>query len=190
MKQSMSFRLRPVIFCAVLLAVLSSCGGGKQPEPLDPSSFRGMSKEQLQEMREEIYARHSDGSALTDGETQNVEELRAQERRLENAWIFGEWRERHGARLIFRDDASVSVGARGGMYDELGVYKFISPEEPSFETIWTVYYDEAGDPVVVVPRPDGSNYIYPFHRSRKEVYERSGDLLESVETGFYFTIIQ
>lgn len=112
--------------------------------------------------------------------------LHAQERRLENDWIFGEWQDSHGARLIFRDDGSVSVGARGGTYDELGEYRFISPEEPSFEAVWTLFYDEAGQPVVEIPRPDGSHFIYPFHQSRKEVYERVGDLLESAETGFNF----
>lgn len=180
-----------VLLLAALPAVFfSSCGRGKEQPPLDASDLRGVPIAQLQEMREEIFERHKDGSELTDSETWRVEILREQERRLENAWVFGEWRERHGARLIFRDDGSVSVGARGGAYDELGVYKFISPEEPSFEMTWTVLYDDAGEPVVVVPRPDGSHFIYPFHRSRNEVYERVGDLQESTETGFYFKKIQ
>ena len=119
-----------------------------------------------------------------------MEQLRQQERRLENSWVFGEWRERHGARLIFRDDGTVSVGARGGVYDELGVYKFISPEEPSFETTWTVLPDEAGDPVILVLRRDGSSFLYPCHRDRDRLREYVGNLEESTETGFYFTKIQ
>ena len=154
--------------------------------PIDPESLRGLSKEQLQQMREEILQKHADGSALSRVETANVELLREQERRLENAWLFGEWKERHGARLIFRDDGSVSVGARGGVYDEVGVYKFISPEEPSFESTWSVVYDAAGDPVVVIVRK-GGNLLYPFHRSRMEVYEQAGDLVTASETGFYFS---
>ncbi|MBR5100095.1 MAG: hypothetical protein IKX34_02185 [Bacteroidales bacterium] len=154
--------------------------------PIDPESLRGLSKEQLQQMREDILQKHADGSALSRVETANVELLREQERRLDNPWIFGEWRERHGARLIFRDDGSVSVGARGGVYDEVGIYKFISPEEPSFESTWSVVYDAAGDPVVVVLRKAG-NLLYPFHRSRTDVYEQAGDLMTATETGFYFS---
>ena len=177
--------LLPVILLAGMLG--AACHREKLP---DADALRGLPKEDLQAMRESILARHADGSALSDLETQSVELLRAQERRLDNAWIFGEWRERHGARLIFRDDGTVSVGARSGVYDEWGVFKYISPETPAYEEIWTLLYDEAGDPVAVVPQPGGPDLLYPFHRSRKEVYERTGDLLESVETGCYFSKIQ
>ena len=171
--------------CLYLLAV--SCGGGKV---IDPASLRGLSQTELQQMREEILARHADGSALSDSETEYIEQIRDQERRLENAWVFGEWRERHGARLIFRDDGSVSVGARGGAYDELGVYKFVSPEVPSFESTWTLIYDTQGKPVVVVVRPGETDLIYPFGSSRTSVRERAGDLQESSETGCLFTKVQ
>ena len=172
--------------CLYLLAV--SCGGGKV---IDPASLRGLSQTELQQMREEILARHADGSALSDSETEYIEQIRDQERRLENAWVFGEWRERHGARLIFRDDGSVSVGARGGAYDELGVYKFISPEEPSYDAIWTLIYDDKGDPVVLIPaKGSAPARVYPFHGSHKEVREQVGDLLTAVETGFYYTKTQ
>ena len=157
--------------------------------PLDPESLRGLSREELQQMREEILQKHADGSALSRVETANVELIREQERRLDNAWIFGEWRERHGARLIFRDDGSVSVGARGGVYDEFGVYKFVSPEEPAYESTWSIVYDTAGNPVAVIARK-GGDLLYPFHRSRVEVYEQVGDLQTAVETGYYFTKIQ
>lgn len=179
--------LRIVAFFAAVLAVVAVSCGREKPAPLDASSLRGMPKDQIQQMREEIYARHSDGSALTDSETQRVEVLRDQERRLENAWILGEWRERHGRRLIFRDDGSVSVGAKSGAYDELGVYKYISPEEPSYEAVWSVRYDTAGDPVIVVPQPSGEDLLYPFHKDRVSVYERTGDLQVSRETGCYYT---
>ena len=176
-----------ILFAAVMAVVSTSCGREKQPAPMDAASLRGMPKEQIQQMREEIYERHSDGSVLTDSETQRVEVLREQERRLENVWILGEWRERHGRRLIFRDDGSVSVGAKSGAYDELGVYKYISPEEPSYEAVWSVCYDAAGDPVIVVPQPSGENLLYPFHKDRSSVYERTGDLQVSRETGCYYT---
>lgn len=175
-----------LLLCVYLLAV--SCGGGGVK--IDPYSLRGVSKSELQQMREEILARHADGSALTASETESVELIRDQERRLENAWVFGEWRERHGARLIFRDDGSVSVGARSGEYDELGIYKFFSPEIPSFETTWTLVYDMQGKPVVVVTRPDSSDLIYAFGDSRSSVRERAGDLQESSETGCLFTKVQ
>ena len=167
--------------CCLLLA---ACGPKKAIEPAD---LRGLSKEDLQAMREEILAGHEDGSPLSDEETFRVEVLRDQERRLENSWIFGEWQERHGARLIFRDDGSVSVGARGGEYDELGVYKFISPEKPSFESEWTLVYDSAGDPVVLVECPDGPGLVYRFHRNRLRVLEEAGDIQTSSETGCLFT---
>lgn len=167
----------------LLSAVLSACGRSTSVTPAD---LRGVPKEQLQERREEILSRHTDGSSLSKQETAEVEVLRDQERRLENAWIFGEWQERHGARLIFRDDGTVSVGARGGYYDELGVYKFSPSEEPSYESTWTLTYDEAGDPVAVVIRREGDCFLYPFHDSRKSVYEQQGDLQTAVETGFYF----
>ncbi len=157
--------------------------------PLDPDAIRGLPLETLREMREAILARHADGSALSSRETADVELLREQERRLENAWVFGEWRERHGTRLIFRDDGSVSVGARGGVYDEWGVYRFISPEEPAFESTWSVGYDEAGDPVISILLRDGDRFLYPCHRSRDSFSERRGTLTESSETGFYFTKI-
>lgn len=180
-------KARSLVCFAVALAVFcASCGRGKQPDVPDASSLRGLSKEELQEMREEILAAN-EGKELGRKETARVELIREQERRLENAWIFGEWRERHGRRLIFRDDGTVSVGARSGAYDELGVYKFISPEEPSFEAVWTVLYDAAGDPVVVVPQPDGEDLLYPFHKARSSVYECTGDLQASRETGCYYT---
>ena len=164
----------------LLLAVLltSACTGKKIVEP---SSLRGLSVEQLQQMRQDILDR-AGGKTLSVEETAFVEELRDQERRLDNAWIFGEWRERHGARLIFRDDGSANVGARTGTYDEVGVYKFFATEQPSYETIWSVYYDEAGDPVVLVATPDGDYLVFPFHDSRNRVYERRGSLLESGKT--------
>ena len=181
-------RFALILLCILSLTRLSfSCD---RPEPLDPASLRGLPLETLQQMREDILARHADGSALSAVETANVALLREQERRLENAWVFGEWRERHGTRLLFRDDGTVSVGARGGEYDELGVYKFISPEIPAFESTWTVTYDSAGDPVILVTRRSGGGFLYPFHRSRTAVYEQVGDLQTATETGFYFTKIQ
>lgn len=175
------------LMTAVTLFVLSgSCG---RPKPLDASSMRGLSKEQLQEMREEIVA-GKQGKPLSSEETALVEALREQERRLENAWIFGEWQERHGARLIFRDDGTVSVGARGGYYDELGVYKFISPEEPSYESTWMLTYDTDGHPVAMVLKAEGDWLIYPFLDSRKSVYEQTGDLQTARQTGFFFKKIQ
>lgn len=169
---------------AVLLAAgLCACG---RSTPVTPASFRGVPKEQLQERREEILSRHADGSALSKKETAEVEAIRDQERRLENTWVLGEWQERHGARLIFRDDGTVSVGARSGEYDELGVFKFISPEQPAYESTWTLVYDEAGDPVVLVQREEGGCYRYPFHSSRNSVHEQAGDLQTAVETGCYF----
>ena len=175
---------RSIIFLMLFCLLLAACG---QKKALEPADLRGLSKEDLQAMREEILSGHEDGSPLSDEETFRVEELRDQERRLENSWIFGEWQERHGARLIFRDDGSVSVGSRGGEYDELGVYKFISPEKPSFESQWTLVYDSAGDPVALVGRPDGSSLVYRFHRSRNRVLEEAGDLQTSSETGCLFT---
>ena len=181
------------IACLMLLACLLWTGLGVSSctctRPLDAAALRGLSPETLRTMREEIFSRHADGSALSPRETADVELLREQERRLENAWVFGEWRERHGSRLIFRDDGTVSVGARGGYYDEWGVYRFISPEEPGFETTWSVGYDEAGDPVVYIQLRDGKSLSYPFHRSRDSFSERRGDLYESSETGFYYTKI-
>ena len=136
-----------LLACLLMTAlVVPSCICSR---PLDPDAIRGLPLETLREMREAILARNADGSALSSRETADVELLREQERRLENAWVFGEWRERHGTRLIFRDDGSVSVGARGGVYDEWGVYRFISPEEPAFESTWSVGYDEAGDPIII-----------------------------------------
>lgn len=176
--------LSSLLLSLFLLGSASSC---LREQPLDAASLRGLPLEQITQMREDILARHADGSALSRVETANVALLREQERRLENAWLFGEWRERHGARLIFRDDGSVSVGARGGYYDELGVYKFISPEQPAFETTWTVALDQAGDPVILIARPSGPGMVYFCHRERNSLSERSGDLQESSETGFYFT---
>lgn len=172
---------------AVLAALCLSCTCGRA---LDPASLRGLPLEKLQQMREEILARHADGSALTKRETADVEAIRSQERRLQNAWVFGEWQDRHGARLIFRDDGTVSVGARGGVYDEWGVYKFVSPEEPSYESNWNVTYDASGDPVVLVDRREGGCFLYPFHDSRKLVHECLGDLQTAQETGFLFMKIQ
>ncbi len=169
-----------------LVAAFSACG--RRAKLLDPSSLRGMSLEQLQTMREQIQSRHADGSSLSAVEAANVAVLRAQERRLENAWIFGEWRERHGARLIFRDDGTVNVGARAGAYDELGIYKYLPAEQPSYESLWELIYDESGDPLVLVGTDDGY-LVYPFHGSRSEVYECSGDLLEVTPTGCYFVKI-
>lgn len=173
------------VFLVAALLAPCLCACGRRPA-VQPEAFRGIPKEQLQEMREEILSRHADGSALSERETAEVEALRDQERRLENSWIFGEWQERHGARLIFRDDGTVSVGARGGYYDEVGVWKYISPEQPSFESTWTLVYDAAGDPVAIVARPEGESFVYPFHDSRKSVHEQLGDLQTSGETGFYF----
>ncbi len=150
----------------LLSSVLCACG---RSAPVAPADFRGVPKEQLQERREEILARHADGSSLSQRETAEVEALRDQERRL-----------------IFRDDGSVSVGARGGYYDELGIYKFTSPEEPPYESTWTLTYDEEGKPVVLVARPDGDNFLYPFHDARRSVHELQGDLQTAVETGFIF----
>lgn len=181
---------RPVtllLFACLLTGGLCAC---RRAQPVTPQSFRGMPKEQLQEQREEILARHADGSELSAHETALVEAIREQERRLDNTWVLGEWQERHGARLIFRDDGTVSVGARGGYYDELGVYKFASPEQPSYESTWTLTYDEAGDPVVLVARKDGDSFLYPFHDSRKSVHEQAGDLQAAAETGFYFKKVQ
>ena len=181
-------RLKNRIFLPLLLLVVllvSACSGKKT---VDLSSLRGLPVEQLREMREEILEQAGD-KPLSDQETAMVEMLREQERRLENAWIFGEWRERHGHRLIFRDDGTVSVGARGGAYDELGVYKFYSPEEPSYEAVWTLLYDASGDPVAVVTQPSGEDLLYPFHKERKHVYEQTGDLQTSRETGCYYSKI-
>lgn len=177
-------------FSFLLLCFLAAavCGCRK---PLDAAALRGLPKEQIESMLQEILSRHADGSALSKRETADAELLREQLRRLENAWIFGEWRERHGTRLIFRDDGTVSVGARGGVYDEWGVYKFISPERPSYESHWSVFYDQAGDPVVLIAaKPGGSAFLYPFHGSRNSVHEQEGDLSASSETGFFFTRIQ
>ena len=181
-------RLQIRLFLPLLLlagVLVSACSGKKT---VDPSSLRGLPVEQLQQMREEILEQ-AGGKPLSAEETALVEQIREQERRLENAWIFGEWRERHGHRLIFRDDGTVSVGARGGMYDELGVYKFISPEEPSFEAVWTLLFDASGDPVAVVTQPSGEDLLYPFHKERKNVYEWTGDLQTARETGCYYSKI-
>ena len=166
-------------FSALLLLTAFSLLSCRCERPLDAGDLRGKSREELQQMREAVLARHADGSELSRRETAYVEQLRQQERRLENAWVFGEWRERHGARLIFRDDGTVSVGARGGV-----------SEEPSFETTWTVLPDEAGDPVILVLRRDGSSFLYPCHRDRDRLREHVGNLEEFTETGFYFTKIQ
>ena len=180
----MRFPFVPLLCLCVLSGLLlAGCSRKKTP---NPDELRGMSKEEVQQMREEILAA-KEGKALTIEETARVEMLREQERRLENAWVFGEWRERHGRRLIFRDDGTVSVGARSGAYDELGVYKFISPEEPAYESVWTVFYDASGDPVIVVEQSSGEDLIYPFHKARTHVYEETGDLQTSRETGCYYT---
>ena len=180
----MRFPFVPLLCLCVLSSLLmAGCSQKKTP---NPDELRGKSKEEVQQMREEILSA-KEGKELTVEETARVEMLREQERRLENAWIFGEWRERHGHRLIFRDDGTVSVGARGGAYDELGVYKFFSSEEPSYESVWAVFYDASGDPVIVVEQPSGENLIYPFHKDRNSVYEQAGDLQTSRETGCYYT---
>ena len=184
MRRASLYALSVLLLCGLLSV---SCSPRKG---LDTDSLRGMPKEELQSMREQILSRHADGSGLSKRETALVAQIREQERRLDNPWIFGEWRERHGARLIFRDDGTVSVGARGGVYDEMGVYKFISPEEPAYESVWSVVPDEAGDPVIVIRRPSGPDLVYPCHRSRNSFAEYSGDLLEASETGYYFTKIQ
>ena len=179
-----------LILAGFVLACLSiSCTCTKdKPKPLSLDDLRGVTLDELVQMREDILANHADGSELSQVEAGNVALLRDQERRLENGWIFGEWRERHGARLIFRDDGSVSVGARGGEYDELGVYKFISPEQPPYEAVWTLVYDNDGQPVVLIPaHGEAPARVYPFGKSRNEVYEQAGDLLTAVETGCYFT---
>ncbi len=177
---------RIVLFFVCTLSLLCVTLSCDRPRPIDPASLRGVPLETLQQMREDILARHPDGR-LSAVETANVELLREQERRLENAWVFGEWRERHGARLIFRDDGSVSVGAREGEYDELGVYKFISPVQPAYESTWSIGYDQGGNPVVRIARRSGGDLIYPFGESRNRVYEQCGDLQTAVETGCYFT---
>lgn len=176
-----------LILLSALLLTLSSCAPKSR---VDSDALRGLSAEILQEMREEILSRHSDGSPLSDSETAEVELIREQERRLANGWIFGQWVDKHGARLIFRDDGTVSVGARRGAYDEFGIFKFFPSEEPSYETSWSVTYDVAGDPVVMVNARSGETLIYPFHKSRKEVYEMSGDLQTGAMTGFLFTKTQ
>lgn len=179
-----------LILAGFILACLSiSCNCTKdKPEPLSLDDLRGVTLDNLVQMREDILAKHADGSELSSVEAENVALLRDQERRLENGWIFGEWRERHGARLIFRDDGSVNVGAREGEYDELGVYKYIDPAQPSYEAVWTLVYDENGQPVVLIPaHGDIPARVYPFGKSHSEVYEQAGDLLTSVETGCYFT---
>ena len=177
--------MRRIALFLLLIGLFSvSCKRETLP---DAASLRGLPQEEIAAMREEILDRHADGSSLTGRELARVELLREQERRLENAWVFGEWRERHGTRLIFRDDGTVSVGARGGYYDSLGVYKFISPELPSYESTWTVVYDAGGQPVVLVDRHDGTFFRYPFRRSRDSVYEEEGDLTDSSATGCYFT---
>lgn len=186
--QSFSIRqLSRRLLAGILCLGLASC---VRERPLDAAALRGLPLEQLVQMREDILSRHADGSPLSKAETADVEVLRTQERRLENAWIFGEWRERHGARLIFRDDGSVSVGARSGAYNELGVFMYVSPEQPAFESVWTLVYDADGNPVVLVPRPGAPDLLYPFHRRRDRVYEREGDLFSSEETGCYFVKIQ
>ena len=179
----------PSIVCLCVLAglLLAACRREKQP---DPAELRGLTLEELQEMRQAVYDSHGAGEDLSAAETARVEMLRDQERRLENAWIFGEWRERHGRRLIFRDDGSVSVGAKTGAYDEWGVYKFFSAEEPAYEAVWTLVYDADGHPVAVVPQPSGDDLLYPFTKDRGSVYERTGDLQTSVETGCFYTKIQ
>ena len=100
-----------LILAGFILACLSiSCNCTKdKPEPLSLDDLRGVTLDNLVQMREDILAKHADGSELSSVEADNVALLRDQERRLENGWIFGEWRERHGARLIFRDDGSVNV---------------------------------------------------------------------------------
>ena len=189
----MKMRRATLILAGFLLACLSiscTCTTGRTT-PLSLDDLRGLPLETVIQMREDILAKHPDGGSLTKAEADNVALLRDQERRLENAWLFGEWRERHGSRLMFRDDGTVSVGARGGAYDELGVYKFISPEEPSYDAIWTLVYDDKGDPVVLIPaKGSAPARVYPFHGSHKEVREQVGDLLTAVETGFYYTKTQ
>ena len=140
----MKMRRTTLFLAGFLLASLSiscTCTTGRTT-PLSLDDLRGLPLETVIQMREDILAKHPDGGSLTKTEADNVALLRDQERRLENAWLFGEWRERHGSRLMFRDDGTVSVGARGGAYDELGVYKFMSPEEPSYDAIWTLVYDD------------------------------------------------
>ena len=180
---------RTAFFIVCLFSLFFVSCSCDRPQPLDQADLRGLSLETLQQMREDILASHPDGK-LSAVETANVELIRDQERRLENAWIFGEWRERHGARLIFRDDGSVSVGARDGEYDEVGVYKFIYPEQPAYESTWQVGYDPSGNPVVRIARPSDDDLIYPFGTSRNRVYEQSGDFQTAVETGFFFTKTQ
>ena len=182
-------RLAPLLLTCLLAAIpILSC---EKEQPLDLSALRGIPLETLTRMREDILARHADGSALSKVEAANVALLRDQERRLGNAWIFGEWRERHGARLLFRDDGTVTVGARGGEYDELGVYKFISPEQPPYESVWSVVYDAGGNPVVLVEaKGQAPPLVYPFEGSRTSVREQAGDLSAAIETGFYFSKVR
>lgn len=170
--------------CLLVLLLAPACTCDR-PTTTVPE-IKGLSLEELQNLRTEILDRHADSSELSAQETALVERIRDQERRLENAWIFGEWRERHGARLIFRDDGTVNVGSRSGYYDELGVYKFYPADKPSYETVWKITLDAAGDPVALVTDADGGTLLYPFHRSRNTVSEYTGDMLTAVETGCLF----
>jgi hypothetical protein len=180
------FRL--VCLCLFSFFLLEGCSRGKVPFN-EPSDLRGKSMEELQQMQKQILQEKA-GKILSDEELACIEMIREQERRLENPWIFGEWRERHGQRLIFRDDGTVSVGARNGAYDELGIYKYFSAEEPSYETVWTLLQDASGDPVAMISHPYGENLLYPFHKDRGHVYEQIGDMQISRETGCYFTKVQ
>ena len=172
---------------AIVALVLSSlCLGACTGRPSGGDSLRGVSRENLVRQQEEILAGHDDVSRLSRRERDRLALLQEQERRLENPWVFGEWRERHGARLMFRDDGSVSVGEREGSYDELGVYKFTDPSE-AFEGTWTLSYDTEGNPVVTISRPGGGCFVYFFHDSRDRVQEMEGDTSSAVPTGCLFT---
>lgn len=179
---------RLVCLCLFSFLLLEGCSRGKVPIT-EPADLRGKSMGELQQLRKDILQEKA-GKVLSDEELACIEMIREQELRLANPWIFGEWRERHGRRLIFRDDGTVSVGARNGAYDELGIYKYFSAEEPSFETVWTLLLDTAGDPVAMISQPYGENLLYPFHKDRNHVYEQVGDMQISRETGCYFTKVQ
>ena len=85
------FRL--VCLCLFSFFLLEGCSRGKVPFN-EPSDLRGKSMEELQQMQKQILQEKA-GKILSDEELACIEMIREQERRLENPWIFGEWRERH-----------------------------------------------------------------------------------------------
>lgn len=174
------------LYVIAIALTLAFCLGGCRDRQPGVKEYRGVPKEQLVRQQEEILERHDDGSPLSRKELRKMESLQEQAGRLDNPWVFGEWRERHGARLVFRDDGTVSVGAREGSYDALGVFKFTDPSE-AYEGRWTITSDPEGNPVVTVTRPDGGNYLYFFRDRREAVEEMEGDIASPVPTGCFFT---